>query len=591
MGSPSGRAAAKGEAITLEQRVLREHLAAIYFIYNGTLFARLGFVGVLGVFLYCQLRTPSVLVFVAAHLTLYLFVRLQPRWTPHVPVADSPQWARRVTCIVGLMGVADGFAPWLFVPAGNLAVTSVLMVVMMGNCARAVQSLRPIKAAMHAHTLPMMGGLILALLVHGDGWHLFLAAFVAINLALMLRVGAQEHRQLTDALLLRFENEALAQRLREQVAATERASAEKTRFLTSASHDLRQPLHAIALFGAALETSLHSRPEGHNAARLMRAVKALGASLDTMLDVSRLDAGVVAVNPQRVQLDAVLLSLNHVFSPQAEHKQLQLRLRASGLWVRSDPQLLSRMLSNLIDNAVKYTRQGGVTVTSRVRGDWVWIDVLDTGAGIAPEQLERIFEEFYQVGNPGRDRLHGLGIGLSIVRRLSRLLQHPIAVRSRLGRGSRFRVVLPLTQGPPAPGRRGVEAAHSAGPSNGLPRRVLVLDDEADIRDAMAAMLAAWSIDVLAVGSEEAATLALLRAASSGRPVDMLVCDWRLPDGDSGLEVGLRLHRRFAIARPLLLVTGETAPEPLQRAREAGVPILFKPVDAGALRRALANGA
>lgn len=594
MGLPARRAPGAADAsgpITLDQRVLREHLASVYFIYNGTLIARLGFIGVLGTFLYWQLRTPAVIVFVAVHLVLYLFLSLQPRWTPTVPVADSPHWVRRVTVTVGLMGVADGFAPWLFVPAGNLPVTAVLMVVMLGNCARAVQSLRPIKPAMYAHTLPMVGGLIAALVVHGDGWHLFLATFVAINLILTLRVGAQEHRQLTAALLLRFENEALAARLREQVAATERASAEKTRFLATASHDLRQPLHAIALFGAALETSLHGRPEGHNAARLMHAVNALGGSLDTMLDVSRLDAGVVSVNPQPLQLDAVLLSLNHVFSPQAEKKQLQLRLRASGLWVQSDPQLLARMLSNLIDNAVKYTHRGGVTVTSRVRGTVVWIDVLDTGMGIAPEQVERIFEEFYQVGNHGRDRSHGLGIGLSIVQRLSRLLQHPVAVRSRPGRGSRFRVMLPLAHNLPGVRHRSPRAAQAAIPADALPRRVLLLDDEADIRDAMTALLATWSIDAIAVADEAAATAALAQASSSGRPIDMLICDYRLPDSDSGLDVGLRLHSRFTIARPLLLVTGETAPDPLQRARQAGVPVLFKPVDAGALRRAMTSDA
>lgn len=583
--TPGAPGASNG--ITLDQRVLREHLASVYFTYNGTLIARLGFIGVLGTFLYWQLRTPAVIVFVAAHLSLYLILSLQPRWTSAVPVADSPRWVRRVTITVGLIGIADAFAPWLFVPAGNLAVTAVLVVVMLGNCARAVQSLRPIKTAMYAHTVPMVGGLIAALMAHGDGWHLFLAAFVAINLALTLRVGAQEHRQLTGALLLRFENEALAERLREQVAATERASAEKTRFLATASHDLRQPLHAIALFGAALETSLRNRAEGRNAARLMHAVNALGASLDTMLDVSRLDAGVVTASPQPLQLDAVLLSLNHVFSPQAEQKQLQLRLRASGLWVQSDPQLLSRMLSNLIDNAVKYTHQGGVAVTSRVRGTVVWVDVLDTGTGIAPEQVERIFEEFYQVGNRGRDRSHGLGIGLSIVQRLSRLLRHPVAVRSRPGRGSRFRVMLPIAQSPPGARRRTPHPSDPAVPAGGLPQRVLLLDDEADIREAMTALLATWSIEVIAVGDEAEATAALMHAVSSGHPVDMLVCDYRLPEGDSGLEVGLRLHRRFDIERPLLLVTGETAPEPLQRAREAGVPVLFKPVDAGALRRAM----
>ncbi len=587
MQVPELRAADAPDAITLDQRVLREHLASVYFIYNHTFLARFGFIGVFGAFLYWQLRTPAVIAFVAGHLLLYAVLSLQPRWTPDRPAADSPRWVRRLTVIVGLLGAADAFAPWLFVPAGNLPVTAVLTVVMLGNCARAVQSLRPIKPAMYAHTIPMVGGLIAALLAQGDGWHLFLAAFVAINLWLTLRVGAQEHRRLTDALLLRFENEALARQLREQVAATERASAEKSRFLAAASHDLRQPLHAIALFGAALETSLRGSSEGRNATRLMHAVNTLGTSLDTMLDVSRLDAGAVAADPRPLRLDAVLLSLNHVFAPQAEHKQLQLRLRASGLWVHSDPQLLGRMLSNLIDNAVKYTRQGGVMVTARARGEVAWIDVIDTGCGIAPDQIERIFEEFYQVGNPARDRSKGLGIGLAIVRRLARLLQHPVEVRSRLGRGSRLRVIVPLAKEPPEQLSRGSLPGIPGTTRAGLPRRVLLLDDEVAIREAMAALLATWSVAAAGVADEAAATTALAQAEEAGRPFDMLICDYRLPGSDTGLDIGLRLHRRFAIARPLLLVTGETAPESMRRVREAGVAVLFKPVDAAALRRIL----
>jgi CheY-like chemotaxis protein len=242
------------------------------------------------------------------------------------------------------------------------------------------------------------------------------------------------------------------------------------------------------------------------------------------------------------------------------------------------------MLSNLIDNALKYTARGGVTVTARARGDTVWIEVRDTGIGIAPEQRDRIFEEFYQIGNnPGRDRSRGLGIGLSIVQRLSRLLEPSGAeLHSRLGRGSRFRISLPLAEAR-------ARVALAARPAGRLPRRVLLIDDEADIREAMTVLLRAWSIEVMAVGDEQGAVDALSRARVPSQQADMLICDYRLPDGANGLDVGLRLHRRFGIERPLLLITGETAPEPLRHARESGVPMLFKPVNAAALLQAMAE--
>ncbi|AMM25803.1 hybrid sensor histidine kinase/response regulator [Variovorax sp. PAMC 28711] len=580
---------------SLDARVLREHVASIYYIYNATLVARVVFGLVLGAFLYSQLQTMAVVVLIGGYMLLYLCLALfSRRWSPSVPDADSARWARRITGTVVVLGIADALAPWFFVTTDNLPVTAVLVVVMLGNCARAVQSLRPIKAAMLGYTLPMMLGLISALVWRGGAPHLFLAGFVAIYLTMILRVGVREHQQLTDALLLRFEYEALAVQFREQVAATERASNEKTRFLATASHDLRQPVHAIALFGAALQNALRDRPEGQNAERLMRAVNVLGSSLDTMLDVSRLDAGVVTSAPEPVQLDALFLSLNHVYSAQAEEKELQLRLRASGLWVRSDRQLLSRMLSNLIDNALKYTPAGGVTVVARARGDRVWIDVRDTGMGIPAEQLGRIFDEFYQVENRGRDRTRGLGIGLSIVQRLSRLLGHPVEVRSVVGRGSLFRIVLPADR-PVAgsafgPRHQAVDVHESARiAKDALPRHVMVIDDEVDIREAMCAVLAIWSIESTVAADEATATALLAEAAARGEPVDMLICDYRLPDDVSGLAVGLRLRERFGVERPLLLITGDTAPDRLQQARLSGVPVLFKPVSARSLLRELAG--
>lgn len=444
-GQPAGREMYK-PAMDSEfgPRVLREHLASIYFTYDATCLLRVGFVIVLGIFIHLQTPHPLVWPFVALHLLLYLFLFRAPRWTPSALPSENAVWVSRIIRTVILLGFADALAPWLFVPAGNLPVTCVLMVLMMGNCARAVQSLRPLKAALIGYTLPMMGGLIVALAVQGDRVHLFLAAFAVIYLLMMLRVGVQEHKLLTESLTLRFENEHLAARLREQIAATERASEEKTRFLAAASHDLRQPLHAIALFGTALENELQDRPEGKNAERLMRAVRVLGTSLDSMLDVSLLDAGVVTADLRPVQLDALFVSLNHMFAAHAEQKGLQLRMRASGLWVRSDSQLLHRMLGNLIDNALKYSVRGGATVTARARGERVWVEVHDTGVGIESEHLGHVFEEFYQAPTRGRGRAHGLGIGLSVVNRLSRLLDHPVEVRSRPGRGSRFRLVLQL---------------------------------------------------------------------------------------------------------------------------------------------------
>ena len=385
---------------------------------------------------------------------------------------------------------------------------------------------------------------------------------------------------------MRFANEDLSAQLREQVAETERLSREKTRFFAAASHDLRQPLHAIALFGAVLDKTLEGRNEHPHAQRLMGAVQTLGESLDTLLDISRLDAGVIHPQRQPVPLTTLFRHLLAQFAARAEAQDLQLRLRATPLLVQTDPQLLERLLANLVENAIKYTPTGGVLVVARQRSQQVWIDVIDTGIGIAPEHGARVFEEFYQVHNPGRDRSRGLGIGLSIVQRLSRLLEHPVTMCSHPGRGSRFRVRLPLA----------TEQVSTPHPPSGalatppvLPERVLLIDDESAIAEAVTAFLGTWGVQLEAVRDAAEATRAMQQAAALGQPHEVLICDYRLADGTDGLTVAQALRARFDPALPLLLITGETAPERLQRVRDAGVPVLFKPVDPTTLLRTLAE--
>ena len=589
---PSPDASASPRVATpdnLGLRVLREHVASVYAAYNASIVVHFGLGAALGAAMYIHHPRWWILAWMATHLTLGLALFLMPRWHADLPLEDTTLWARRHSRTVTLVSMATATAPWLFISADDLPTTSVLTVVIIGSCARAMQLLWPLKPALYGYTLPMMLSLIAALAWQGDAMHLFLTVFSLGYLLFTLRVGGQQHRLLTDSLVLRFENEALAAQLGAQIAATERASAEKTRFLATASHDLRQPLHAIALFGAALENELREHSDSRNAQGLMRAVNALGDSLDTMLDVSRLDAGVVTPDLAPVPLDGLFRSLNHLYAAQAEQRELQLRVRASGLWVHSDPQLLHRMLSNLVDNALKYTARGGVAVRARARGDAVWIEVLDTGIGIAPEQQDRVFEEYYQIQNPGRDRAQGLGIGLSVVERLSRLLDHPVQVYSRVGRGTRFRLRLPMATAAPPPYEQPVVPAPRAASAPATQGRILLIDDEAEIREAMTGLLQAHGIAVETVANEAEAIDTLGLPEAQEKPFVLLLCDYRLANGDNGLDVGQRLQRRFGLEAPLVLVTGETAPERLQRVRASGVPVLFKPVSAATLLRMLGD--
>ena len=577
------------------RRVLRAQVGALYATTGSSTLADTLLAWALCAFFYWRLRDPMVLVWLGLHFVQLLCYPLFAAYHRDSQAAERSEfWARRHSRQLLIYSSIWGLAPWLFMPANNLPMTALLMLVMLGLASTGIPSVVPSWRSVLSFVVPMLVGLMTALAWRADAVHLFLAACSAVYLGATLHFARQQHRQLTETLLMRFEKEALAEQLARQMAVTQRVSEEKTRFFAAASHDLRQPLHAIALFGAVLEKDLQGRPEHTHAARLMRAVHALGTSLDAMLDVSRLDAGVIVPELQAAALNPLFQSVNQMFASRADEKGLQLRLRASPLWVRSDPQLLQRLLVNLVENAIKYTVHGGVLVVARSRGNQVWIDVRDTGVGIAPEHLEHIFDEFYQVNNPGRDRTQGLGIGLSIVRRLSKLLDHPVQVHSRAGgaggagsagSGSLFRAVLPAAsaqeQLPPAP----VQAAPEAGV---LPRRVLLIDDEADIGDAMTALLGSCGVALQVVRDETLASAAFTQAAAQATPFDALVCDFRLADGADGLDVALRLRTHFDPQLPLLLVTGETAPARLQRVRDSGVPVLFKPVAAEVLLAALA---
>ncbi|WP_354444082.1 ATP-binding response regulator [Ottowia thiooxydans] len=530
------------------------------------------------VFLWVGLRAPTHLI----GLWISNGYRADPEREQH-----SDRWARRFTTSTALDSTLWGLACWLLPPAGSPLLHG-LLVILIGVASSAAVYGTQLWPIVLGWVLPMNIGLLTALLWQGQPLFLFMFACAAINLGIVLYFGRQQQQLMTQTLMTRFEKEDLANQLVQQVKIAHQASEDKTRFLAAASHDLRQPMHAITLFGAVLEKELAGHPQHANAQRLMRAADALSASLGTMLDTSRLDAGAIEPTVAPVALNTILRSLSQTFVADAEQRGLQLRMRATPLWVHTDADLLQRMLSNLIENALKYTPEGGVLVVARARNQEVWIDVVDTGIGIAAEHQEPIFAEFYQVDNAGRDRSRGLGMGLSIVRRLSNLLGHPVHLKSRPERGSRFRVVLPAAPAqphalPPPP----VSAALNATFSTASGARVLLLEDEADIAQAMHVLLSSYGVDLVHATTTEQAQRLLEQGQVDRNSFHAMICDLRLADGVDGLDFALSLSQRGLIPPPTLLITGETAPAPLQRVRQAGMPVLFKPVTASDLLEAL----
>jgi len=362
----------------------------------------------------------------------------------------------------------------------------------------------------------------------------------------------------------------------------ELASQQKSRFLAAASHDLRQPLHALALYTEALKLQAGSGAGHEVVAHIDNAVAALSALVESFLDISRLDAGVVQPAPQPVAVRALLERIETGYRAQARDKGLGFRVEAIDATVHTDPLLLERVLRNLVDNAFKYTPAGSVTVRAKVEGSVVRLAVLDTGAGIPEAERERIFEEFYQIGNPERDRARGLGLGLAIVRRLAQLLGLNVELDSEPGRGSIFSVIAPLaTGGPAAMPPAGSVATTSSRALAGA--RILVIDDEPEVRGGMTMLLEHLGCRVSACGDYAEAEQLLERQPSG---VDLIIADFRLRNNESGIDAVRRLRLRLGDV-PVLLLTGDTAPERLKEAQSSGLSLLHKPVSRDRLTRTM----
>jgi signal transduction histidine kinase/DNA-binding NarL/FixJ family response regulator len=359
----------------------------------------------------------------------------------------------------------------------------------------------------------------------------------------------------------------------------EAANVAKSRFLAAASHDLRQPLHALNLFVAQLRTETDQFERSRVIAQIDAAVTAMDDLFNALLDISKLDAGAVAADVTEFPLAQILKRIERTFAPAAREKGLRLRMVPSNAWVRSDFILLERILLNLVSNAIRYTDRGGVTVGCRRRGRVLRIEVWDSGIGIPEDQRKNVFDEFYQLADPERIRRGGLGLGLAIVDRLCRLLDHPLEVTSTLGRGSRFAVSLPLAPSQPQSIENAIARKAISDPVSG--KLILVIDNDVPVLDAMRGLLRSWGCRVVTAESDNSVLASL--AAAKLRP-DLVISDFRLSDGRTGIEIIGRLRSAFGAPLPAFLISGDIASERLREARAMGLHLLHKPVGAMALR-------
>lgn len=500
---------------------------------------------------------------------------------------------RRTYGILFLSKVVEGSILGALLPIGlSLGVppVSILLMSLMGAaCGNGVSLLAPRRHLYLALAVPI------AVLAFVTLWPMGGVAYRALAVCSALYVIGQygqvvlASRRVRESIELRFENVLLIDQLRAETATArlarrdaEHANAAKSSFLAAAGHDLRQPVHALGLFLQALsQTRLEDRQR-----QILRNAQAANVAstdmLNTLLDFSRLEAGVVAPQPTAFALQPLLDKLENDLAPLADAKRLIYRSPPTSVAIISDPALLELVLRNLVLNAINYTDRGGLVIACRRRGPSLSIEVHDTGIGIPEDQREEIFREFHQLGNPERDRRKGLGLGLAIARRLAITLDHPFSLSSTEGRGSVFRILIP----------RAVDTTSVVDPPRHIPAlnglagaHILVIDDDVIVREAMVQLLSDWNCRCRAVASPDAATF-----VPPGEPVpDALICDYRLREGLKGTDAIAALRRHWGRPIPAILVTGDTGPDRLREALESGVLVLHKPASPDRLYQELST--
>lgn len=422
---------------------------------------------------------------------------------------------------------------------------------------------------------------IMSYLILGGGFYAVLCGYAILYSSVMVVFGRIANRSYIDAKRLEFENRELLLKVTQEKQLADKANADKNQFLAATSHDLRQPLHAMGLYIDALEPRMQNATDVDIVNKLKQSGLALNDLLNGLLDISRLDAGVLSNKPQHSALANMTERLLEEFEPQLLESGLELQVDVNDQhFVYADPMLLARVARNLLSNALKYTEKGYVKIFSKRTDGEIELAFEDSGMGVPEDKIESIFSEFTQLQNPERDRTKGLGLGLSIVRRLCELQKIDYRFESKVGTGSR--VTLSLANGDKALAPLQIKSKTSIVAN----LAILVVDDEQAIRDAMFMMIQSWQCTAL-IASNQLEAITLIHEHDDS--IDLIISDLRLRDNENGVDVVSAIREELNQDVPAIVLTGDTAVERIELGQAANVVLMHKPIQADVLREQIAS--
>jgi signal transduction histidine kinase/CheY-like chemotaxis protein len=498
-------------------------------------------------------------------------------------------WARLYALNAGLIGITWATSFVLFAHPAQPITVALSLSCLYSIASGSTPSHAYYPPSLYAMVLPIFAVVLTGLLATGQWGYILLGVASSLYGVTMAGFCRTQARTIDDGLRIRFENRSLVDALTVQKAEAEGArrqaelaSLAKSQFLAAASHDLRQPLYALNLFSASLDTLKLDADGRAVVGKIQDSVQVMESLFVGMLDLSKLEAGVVQPQLKPVSVDSLFDRLSQYFRPVAMERGLDLRFHSADEWVTSDEVLIEQVTSNLVSNALRCTKAGGVLVAARPRAGTVRLEVWDTGIGIGPANIQKIFDEFVQLDNPERDRRKGLGLGLSIAKRSAALIGGAIEVRSRPGKGSRFAFTQPAAaSGSVHPVIQSATPRAVCTVARDVDLPLLVVEDDDDVRGAIGQLFSRWGVLHHTVATADAA----LRRISAGERFGLVLTDYRL-GGDMN---GLQLIDAIGAAHPApvpatILITGDFDPSLIEMAKTRGVSLLLKPIRPGELQ-------
>jgi signal transduction histidine kinase/CheY-like chemotaxis protein len=528
-----------------------------------------------------QLLMFGLLVLAIPGLARYIFCYVYYRRRPSV--FEAQNWAPRFAFVSLISGLVWGASSFWFVTPDHALYLIYVMIIYIGLSASSLGALSAYFPAFAYFTVPFLGLIIIKLIFYSADHLFFMGLMMVLFLAILLIYGLHLNRTNQKIFELGYENLELIDTLKLERDKADQANSAKSRFLAAASHDLRQPLHAMGLY-LDIMSGTKDVEMGKMVQRVTQSMKSLEDLLNALLDISKLEAGIVDVHKRPVALNEIFQRMGDAFRIEAKQKDLSLRIHPTTITVFSDPVLIERILRNLITNAIRNTSYGGILLGARKHRDEVLIQVWDTGSGIPVREKEKIFEEFYQIDSKERDRTKGLGLGLAIVNRMTRLLDHRIDVQSKPDKGSVFTVYLPVSHEEVRPERSESQLTSRYKTLFPSKERVLVIDDERDIREATQELLERWGAEVVSVENE---FQALDYCMQSEDQIALILSDYRLKDGVKGINVVASLCQELGYEPSTIIITGDTSADVLQEVRSTGYQLLHKPLNPAQLRMAI----